>query len=326
MAFGSTTSHATAQRKGVFLFSSPRTASNLLIKMLSMQEGVVTKIYAYEEGSQESMEVAAENSGAATEAEKDLVLSQFRTEFVKLQTDLANVSNEGKTFLVKDHVSHLVSPREYWPQTFEHFDIKLTSSSSTPDSQPDVWSSGTIYPDAFLLRWTPVFLIRHPALAFPSLLRLIWGHHPALPKLLADAFFNYRFTRQLYEWYTAQLGDIPQLIIDADQLMDPEDRSAITALCSATGFDEERVLYDWEPATAEEKAKSPYKRIWPALKTIKESSGIVSGLTSRDLQMEDEVEKWKVEFGDEWSQILKGYVDSAMEDYEWLKQRRIQKS
>lgn len=64
-----------------------------------------------------------------------------------------------------------------------------------------------IVPDEFLLTGHPTFLIRHPALAFPSYYRIFWANRGKCEENMTEihehltASMTLRWMRQLYDWY-----------------------------------------------------------------------------------------------------------------------------
>src|SRR6201999_1988974 len=71
----------------------------------------------------------------------------------------------------------------------------------------------TYLPDADLRTFTPVFLIRHPAVAFPSFLRIdhnldagevLPKRDPEAQKRWISLFMTTRWSRRLAEWFSTQ--------------------------------------------------------------------------------------------------------------------------
>jgi hypothetical protein len=88
------------------------------------------------------------------------------------------------------------------------------------------------------------------------------------------------------------------------------------------GLDPAKLKFSWSPKSKEEldKIHPVEKRM---LSTISASAGIVEGKTSRGVDINEEVKKWKVEFGDEEGGKTEKWVRDAMPDYEYLKARRL---
>ncbi|KAF2232910.1 hypothetical protein EV356DRAFT_419405, partial [Viridothelium virens] len=178
----------------------------------------------------------------------------------------------------------------------------------------------TIFPTAFLRSHIPILLIRHPALAFPSTIRVaskFFGH--PVGETFMKIILRYRWHRILYEWYehdSCQPDGSPQpLVLDADELM--YDRTAVEELCVRTGLDPKSVRYEWSSMT-EKEMQMQYEGEAIFLDTLLGSEGVVEGKGSNGLRVEDELQKWKSEFGEERAEILRHMVESAMGDYEFL--------
>lgn len=92
------------------------------------------------------------------------------------------------------------------------------------DIEPRPSTNPTVFPDAFLEKWSAVLIIRHPALMLPSYLR-------ALTKMRTERAMVERLIgvtshpqRELYDWYasrqTMHKEDRPAIVvIDADDVM-----------------------------------------------------------------------------------------------------------
>lgn len=57
--------------------------------------------------------------------------------------------------------------------------------------------------------------------------------------------------------------------------------------------------------------------------TIMASSGIVEGKSAQYIDIDQEAQKWKVEFGVDEGKKMEGWVRAAMPDYEYLKAKRL---
>lgn len=102
----------------------------------------------------------------------------------------------------------------------------------------------TFLPDEFLRDWCPTFLIRHPAVAFPSLYRALLELEgtgdPDEDKHLGQHCMTLRWTRNFYDWYMRQRNQsessiIRPIVLDADDtMMDPK---LVSKYCSLVGMD-----------------------------------------------------------------------------------------
>lgn len=85
---------------------------------------------------------------------------------------------EGKLVFVKEHVDFMVEPTAQTRFLFGQDRVKELpwTVQAVSTSGADVTHSSlnvTVLPDEVLRVWLPVFLVRHPGLAFPSLYRTI---------------------------------------------------------------------------------------------------------------------------------------------------------
>ena len=125
----------------------------------------------------------------------------------------------------------------------------------------------------------------------------------------------------MYDWYLDQ-GKHP-LVLDADDYLGPEKQDLMRELCQRIpGFDADAVIYSWPKATAEEMAAWP-EAARQSQQTISGSEGVMEGFDSRGRSLDDEVAKWTAKYGEEDACFLKGLVESAMGDYEYLRERRL---
>jgi hypothetical protein len=136
---------------------------------------------------------------------------------------------------------------------------------------------------------------------------------PRVSDYFASTTLTLRFTRELYDWYSAQSGPVPR-IIDADDIMN--DRDAVRKLCVQTGLNPDAVQYEWEERKVEDPLMARF------LSTINASKGILPGLAAKGLDLQVEKEKWKMEFSDEDGEALARFVGDAIGDYEYLVARR----
>ena len=122
----------------------------------------------------------------------------------------------------------------------------------------------------------------------------------------------------MYDWYVAH-GFHP-VIIDADDYM--TSRDFMRKLCKKTGLDAERVMYSWPKATEKEVREIQPPIIAKVLHTLLGSEGIIPGLDAQNLNLEEEEEKWREEFGEK-AALVKELVGVTMPHYEYLSVRRL---
>jgi len=155
---------------------------------------------------------------------------------------------------------------------------------------------------------------------FPSMLRAQKDSFPdTKPRTLYTCTtYTLKYTRALYTWYASQSstsGIIPR-IIDADDIMN--NAPAVRELCLQTGLDPDSVQYSWEEKKIED---NPLMARF--LSTINASKGIKKGYEAKGLTLESERKKWAEEWNEEFARDLEDFVSRAMDDYEFLWERRV---
>jgi hypothetical protein len=331
-----------APPKRHWLLTQPRSASNMLTKMLNLDQQnvrpsfgggyffIFAHIYRRTVGQKPWKKWTAQEMKTA--------IQQQQESFDSLQEFLAASEAEQQTIFVKEHVMVFAEPilenTRRFPETAngdsdvdEVAPIVAISRSSPP--QPRSKLNRTCLPDEFLKTWHPTFLIRHPVMLFPSMLRAMletdeWTPETAL--VMGKSDLSMFFQRSLYDFYEEHFGKTSNdgrewpLVLDADDLMQhPE---MIRGYAALAGLDPEKVVLEWEPATEEQLStmRSDVKRM---LSTISASSGVRKDKVAANVDLETEAKKWKVEFGDELGSVLENAVHDAIPDYEYLRSRRL---
>ncbi|KAF2258018.1 hypothetical protein CC78DRAFT_538111 [Lojkania enalia] len=322
------------------LFSQPRTCSHLLTRILNLP--AQANIHEHAGDGYFFMDAFAARfakrrpgkipmSWPENQAPEYHLIVQ---KCVKSMEDwVKEVSETGKGCLVKQHVSWIIDPvseinfvqglgiNGLEAYNFDGKVDKVVVEGERSDGNQ------TVLPDALLKEFRPTFIIRHPALAFPSLVR---ASRDGLG--LPDGQnweLNYHWSRRLCQWYASNLS--PQqkktraegvefpIILDSDDIEHP---ALIEKYAQAVGLDNSLLRWKWNAATPEEVEKNP--AIVRRMKdTLIKSQGIVKGKSSKGLDMQEEKGKWMEEFGQDVGGKLCALVDKAMEDYEWLRERKM---
>ncbi|KAJ5860529.1 uncharacterized protein N7529_007839 [Penicillium soppii] len=336
--------HAHVERPSqrLFLVTYPRTASNLLLKILAIDDQPNTLSndiggYYFRPAFLKSRMTGNTYRpiGDLRREEAQDLQHIFQECFEKLEHDSNAAIEQGKHFLVKEHALWLFNPAKIsdvlgeqntHPQSL--FRVQQNSSSST-----STWSSKnqTVLPDEALRKWRLVFLIRHPALAFPSYYRAMLELHEEgylhesefQPHLQAN--MTLQWTRTLYDW-SCELFSEP-LMLDADDVI--SNPAAIAEFCETTGLDSSQLKFAWNSAPkggeAKSSSESETKKSLGAVmeKTLLDSSGVLKGKSSDGIDIATESIKWKRDFGQEMSEALEQSVKDAMCDYEYLRARKL---
>lgn len=106
-------------------------------------------------------------------SEQRIRLSEaYQASFDTLQEHLDVADATGKDVFTKEHVTWLIEPVTETQILFGEFstdEVPWMIKSAMGKTRSG--ANETCLPDEFLKTWKPTFLIRHPALAFPSALR-----------------------------------------------------------------------------------------------------------------------------------------------------------
>ncbi|KAK3691216.1 hypothetical protein LTR37_018804 [Vermiconidia calcicola] len=310
------------RRKGVYLITHPRSASNLTQKMMSQQPGFQNSSYYFiEEGLRSTLMVLQKGPlSAASEEERTALYTKYQTSFEKLEAELRDAAEKGNQVFVKEHALLLYRPDKLFKLAYpDEAPPPLTVHSKAQRDYQQRHTNPTILPDDFLLSMQPIFQVRHPIRMFPSGNRVMsvtpLGHTTLGGNLAIKAIMTLRYIREIYDWYLAQEGAPEPKIVDADDVM--ESKATVRRLCEETGLDHDCVLYEWE--TWEETEPMRVR----LLSTIRQSRGILPGLGSQGYSVETELPKWREEFGEEDAEVLAKHVRDAMPDYDYLHCRRV---
>ncbi|KAJ9613268.1 hypothetical protein H2200_003210 [Cladophialophora chaetospira] len=345
------------QRKRLFLFTHPRTASNLLVRILNLENQPSLRSpdsktnlgnkYEYFFVSTQPLRIglADRSSEEWSQDEQAEMKHQLQVSADELRRYIDAAQVGGRSVFVKEHLLWMLSPeaedlvkagpqkdRFFWKAQFPHDDHTREVIKSHDDDSaksPGVRNE-TVLPDDFLRTLTPTFLIRHPALVFPSLYRTsvdLEGREEA--KKNANGMFRlemtFRWTRCLFEWYETEWkrGETvaAPLIIDADDIiLNP---NVVAKYCDLVGLDATKCLLEWERATVEEEGGMNFleRRMKSSLLA---STGIIQqGKGASGLDLGQEARKWSEELGEEEGKKLLNWISAAMPDYDFLKERRL---
>ena len=167
---------------------------------------------------------------------------------------------------------------------------------------------------------------------FPSLFRAVRDLDTEVgPEEEGRLAANSASLRQIYDWFVEQFeqtnsadpndgdGNWP-VILDADDVIN--EPGVILRLCELTGLDKTKLRYEWDQAKKEEieEQNKPTQRM---LSTLNASNGIMKEKTAGTVDIDAEVKKWEVEFGEETAAIIEKAVRDAMPFYEYMKARRL---
>ncbi|TKA67664.1 hypothetical protein B0A49_08060 [Cryomyces minteri] len=331
-----------------YLITYPRTASNLLVRILNLGEQpnilklegtgwgyffLDTHYLSYE------LQTAGKPLQEWTQSQRRQTMDSFQRGFKEFEKYVATARTEDKMVFVKEHSIFLTEPTAlsrfaYGEDSVDETPWVMQPSGYVPELRRSSLNQ-TCLPDEFLQTWRPTFLIRHPALVFPSLYRALLDTHRVLEAgPTSDAhlktLMTMHWTRTLHDWYAENVkptlsesngGVTWPIVVDADDVMtNPE---TVGRLCEIIGLDSTKLQYAWEPASEEQRAHLPTDDVRRFLSTLLSSSSVQKGKTSHDLDMAVETKKWREEFGEMQGAKLEKWVKDAMPDYEFLKAKRL---
>ena len=337
--------------RGILLVSVPRTASNLLVRVLNIhnQPHVVTNqragyffYEAYMLAARELMKPADQ----WTESEKSQVRDAYQAALDRLEEMRAQAQREGKVAFAKEHAFWTVDPEAMYnqddsttgdssksQQERNSSSLDLTFPPAYGDKQTLTFSRNnrTFFPDAYLVTWRLAFIIRHPALAWPSMYRAM-RKMVDLQILDEDGVrgasmdnMSLTWTRKLHDWCLEKGSGVP-LVMDAHDVI--HSPGAVLKFCEMAGLDKNAVQFEWSATVADPKEgwqqgmEAQAARIM--LSTLEASTGLVKGKAPATVDVKAEAEKWREEFGEEAAGLLEKAVWDAMPDYEYLRERRVQ--
>ncbi|KAI9924674.1 hypothetical protein ASPWEDRAFT_40764 [Aspergillus wentii DTO 134E9] len=344
---------STNPSRRLLLVSCPRTASNLLTKILSIpdQPNVLANdaggYFFYDAFMATAFSGCAEKPLAEwTEKERSDVQSVFQKCVDNLEEWSARAKSEGKFLFTKEHAFWFVNPA-----AFGNIINDTTTDVSTTEplrlqfpaaygEQTFSGSNHTILPDEYLRTWQLAFIIRHPALVFASLYRAMNKmstgglFDPKAVKATLVTNMTLRWTRLLCDWCSEQ-PDTEPVIIDANDVI--HNPKAVIRFCELTGLDSSALKFKWDSKKPEEPAHAVGGEDTPEdekaahraasgimLSTLRESSGVVKSKAPDTVDIEAEAKKWKEEFGEEMGAMIEKAVWDAMPDYEYLLTKRVQ--
>ncbi|KAF9888138.1 hypothetical protein FE257_009274 [Aspergillus nanangensis] len=339
--------------KRILLISYPRTASNLLLKMMSLERQ--PRVISNRRGGYYFWDAFMKGRATTsawrpveqwTDEDIEEMQSAFQQSCDNLESESQVSKLHGKIFFAKEHAQWLADPSEVSNYLFDYdgyaaspFTIRIPDSYETLRSfHPNNF---TVLPDDYLETWTVTFLIRHPALAFPSFYRAMMElekggfarsdefHH------LMELNATLRWTRLLYDWCSERKeasrlanGSRPRypLLLDAHDIT--HDHRLVMKYCELLGMDPTRVQTQWDsidPQSSDEPEVIESIRGPEAimLSTLRQSRQSIKDKTPHLVDISLERKKWNREFGEEVGEKMTYWVKKAMPDYDYLRSRRL---
>ncbi|KAL2194444.1 hypothetical protein P885DRAFT_62923 [Corynascus similis CBS 632.67] len=321
-----------------WLLTSPRTASNMLVKILNLDEQNVRPApmgggYFFLEAALQRFEHHKKPMGAWTPEEREAVIQAQQAAFDALQDHLAAAEQEGQGVYVKEHAAMM---------TDVFFESKYTYGDDAVSGEPGTLTARgvdqptrsplnlTSLPDEFLRTWHPTFLIRHPAMTVPSLYRTTladFGLDSDITRTRKKegplkVETTMRWFRFLYEFYRAHFpkDSLWPIVLDADDIM--RTPQLVAKYAPLAGLDPTRLRFEWD-RVPEERFRAMPKSMQVMTGTISSSSRIDPSKVAGDVDIDTEAAKWRAEFGEEAGRKIEGWVRDMMPDYLALHSQRM---
>ncbi|KAH7093589.1 hypothetical protein FB567DRAFT_177029 [Paraphoma chrysanthemicola] len=318
------------------LFTIPRTASNLVTRLLNLpnQPSIVPHpkdgyFFIHALTSRYTHKTFDRPFRDLSSSQQRTLSSSFQISLTLWSDLVTQATVRKKGTYIKEHINWTIRP-----DIESHFLYDKSWSSAHHEGST---FNPTYIPDSFLLNTVrPTLLIRHPALTFPSLMRTAIDNE-GFDALLTRASENsmrweatYYWHVTLYKFYTAH-SSYPHasfdasvtypIILDAADLSSPE---LVRKYAAAVGLDPEVVRFEWDEAKKEDiaelgKVEKRMKDTLLASRCIRRDK--LGGGKALDLGVEKE--GWKREFGDVLGERVGKLVNDAMGEYEWLWERRL---
>ncbi|EED18828.1 hypothetical protein TSTA_125420 [Talaromyces stipitatus ATCC 10500] len=343
---------STKEPRRVYLFTHPRVTSNLLVKILNVKEQNVPPSdkggYFFQTPVYKAIELKIRHK--ATTAWTDDEVSAIRELYEKSISDLQKWIDEaeknGQFVFIKEHAIFMIDPvsvTNYHPH--KRADKERADGTEALSELRKQWQFGrscgevelpnpsplnqTVVSDEFLLSFTPTFLIRHPALTFPSFLRAYIGEGMPKTNFEASALVDeldhsmtFHWMHHLYDFYVSK--GIEPLVVESDDVISSHE--VVIDYAHHIGLDTEKLHWNWSPASEKQLEMGGNSRLQRFLGTIMSSSGVMNDKMAKNLDLAVERKKWKQEFGGLIGEKMVEWVEAAMEDYEYLKERRLRPS
>lgn len=322
-------------QKRNFLFSIPRSASNLLVRILNLENqpdilaGGRDGGYFFFDVQEKIFDMnLSDDVRTWTAQETTIVQEAIQTAVEAMTQHIDTAEQQGKGVFIKEHAIWVVDPVSASQSSFKgnDFHAQRFTAGKCGLSYPGGGASSSnisIFSDAFLQTLCPTFLIRHPALMIPSYVRA--GRDMGGEEMIITTECSLRWSRQLYDWFTQNKpGDDSSLpvVLDAEDIMSQP--TIVKKYSQLVGLDTSALQFTWDKRTDDEiNVCDPLKR--RMTDTLNASSGIISTtrMTGTGLQIDKEVEKWKHEFGADLAARIEESVRASLDDYEYLRTKRL---
>lgn len=313
----------------LLFISTPRTASNLFVKILNLDAQGVRPSglggYFFMPASRQRGELQRKPISQWTEDEVKSTIEAQQECFDKLQDYIEKAEEEKQLIFVKEHAALLNHPfiESAWlyGQGSSREPTPLVPRGAASSTRSTL--NKTCLSDEFLATWKPTFLIRHPAMIYTSMFRIFrlegWERKRDSPA--RDLARHWQ--RALYDFYDKEIYDKDSdwpIILDADDIMIyPE---LLAKYARIVGFNEEKLIFSWDKATEEEVNRLP-PQSQVAVSYLNASNKVDLNKVAGDIDIAQEAAKWREEFGEEDGAEIERLVQACMPDYEYMRSKRL---
>lgn len=297
----------------VILWSQGRTGCHLLERMLSKQPNTTYLWHPYANARFQVAPLVKEaaDTGIIPSDMRGGYLEAIEQGNASWSAALKEAEARKQTLFIHEHPQ--------FPISLDKLVSHLNSEWDKPFQNPP--RNFTLVPDTIVLYpgTVPILTFRHPAYLVPHAYSGLRDaeHNPTDSDMKFVA--NLRWQRALYAWYIE--NSFSPIVVDAEDYMSrPE---FVKKLCTEAGLDPEAAIFKWKRASEEERlALPPPARV--LLKTLLDSEGLRPELAKvGNVDIEEEMKKWEREFGQQTAKLLREIVDASLEDYEFLKSKKL---
>ncbi|KAL0066056.1 hypothetical protein AAF712_006884 [Marasmius tenuissimus] len=312
---------STEQSRRIWLFSHPRTTSNLFMRLMEGHPNVTQTQYLF---------FASYFLGTDRQAAGDREDYKFMPAFPvweqknyqnsidATQKWIKEVEEKGNIPLIMDHAMMLTPPtvpRTSMPEKPKIVDSKLDGANA--DRELPV-PNPTFFPDRFALTLTPIFTIRHPALVLPSYLKALSAEASFVEKVFAEetaTSTSFKNQIQVFDFYKALNNGAAPIVIDGERLV-KNTQEVMGKVCERLGLDETNIKYEWESKNV----KMPKTLDAFTGKVLRSTGVIQDAMYDKPIDIDEQKKKWEEEWGQEVANRMEELVRLSMKEYEYLLQ------
>jgi hypothetical protein len=322
-------------RRLVF-FSHPRTASNLILKILNIaeQHNTLANSGLHYHNYTPAIKLKFDDHECVkrvsewSDEERSAMNEHYGKSLDTVVEYATRAASDGKIAFFREHsisISDPVSQYCFYSGTEVEGEEAWSIPSAGKYDNGRTQLNRTLLPDEILRQWFPIFIIRHPASAFPSYYRVLTNSNSSKARILQQATMvnTYHWTRSLYDCYKQSFG-IQGVILDADDII--TNPHQLVNVSNAIGLDPSKLKFTWAATCSSEEvaAKTTHDpQHLEFMETLDRSTGIIKDKTRSSIDLEKEKVKWREEFGDEQGKKLEEWVAAAMDDYKYLERNKF---